>query len=319
LFVVRQESGEEIMLKFKTIIKLGVRSLAAGVASFSAFATPITNISGTDSGHIQFPISEAAIAFRPRTAAENSLLIDNYYIHDLTNQKGLDIRASTQGSAPAWAYQTITIENSNFKNINRREDLPGGNGLHIDHIRIAGGGNNQDNKINILIENVTIDGGDALPILITDGTYGTVTLRNVTIKNTTLNNVQFKTDNVGSVDKIVIDNSPGLGVALIGRPGSIGEVLVRNSPNVRLGDSLNATGRTGATISYIDAASDSGIASEATSSGLHMTPAVPNAVQFETTVTLPAAAAIPEPGSTAIILSAIGLLMVRRPKHGPLS
>lgn len=300
------------MLKFKSIIKLGVRTLAISALSHAAFATPVTNISGSDPGHIQFPTSEAAIAFRPRTPAEDSLLIDNYYIHDLTNQKGLDIRASTQGSAPAWAYQTITIENSTFKNINRREDLPGGNGLHIDHIRIAGGGNNQDNKINILIENVTIDGGDALPILITDGTYGTVTLRNVTIKNTTLNNVQFKTDNVGSVDKIIIDNSPGLGVALIGRPGSIGEVLVRNSPNVRLGDSLNATGRTGATISYIDAASDSGIDSESTSSGLHMTPAIPNGIPFESTVTMPTPALIPEPGSMTLMVSALGLLLVRR-------
>ncbi len=300
------------MLNFKSIVKLGVRSLAISALSLTAFATPITNISGSDPGHIQFPTSEAAIAFRPRTAAEDSLLIDNFYIHDLTNQKGLDIRASTQGSAPAWAYQTITIENSTFKNINRREDLPGGNGLHIDHIRIAGGGNNQDNKINIIIENVTIDGGDALPILITDGTYGTVTLRNVTIKNTTLNNVQFKTDNVGSVDKIIIDNSPGLGVALIGRPGSIGEVLVRNSPNVRLGDSLNATGRTGATISYIDAASDSGIASEATSSGLHITPAIPTGIPFDTKVTMPVPALIPEPGSLTILVSALGLLLVRR-------
>jgi hypothetical protein len=297
---------------FNSFIKVAVRSLAISALSLPAFATPITNISGSDPGHIQFPTSEAAIAFRPHTTSDNSLLIDNFYIHDLTNQKGLDIRASTQGSAPAWAYQTITIENSTFKNINRREDLPGGNGLHIDHIRIAGGGNNQDNKINILIENVTIDGGDALPILITDGTYGTVTLRNVTIKNTTLNNVQFKTDNVGSVDKIIIDNSPGLGVALIGRPGSIGEVLVRNSANVRLGDSLNATGRTGATISYIDAASDSGIASEYTGSGLHMTPAVPGGIPFDTKVTMPVPALIPEPGSMTLIISGLGLLLVRR-------
>lgn len=292
----------------KSIMKLGVRIFPLALAPACAFATPITNISGNDPGHIQFPTSEAAIAFRPRTPAEDSLTIDNYYIHDLINQKGLDIRASTQGSAPAWAYQSITIENSTFSNIQRREDLPGGNGLHIDHIRIAGGGNNQDNKINILIENVTIDGGDALPILITDGTYGTVTLRNVKIVNTTLNNVQFKTDNVGSVDKIIVDNSPGLGVALIGRPGSIGEVLVRNSPGVRLGDSLNATGRTGATISYIDAASDAGL--ESGSSALHLTPAIPNGVAFGGTVQLPAI--IPEPASTMLLAAGTAIALLRK-------
>src|SRR6185503_3867876 len=188
-----------------------------------------------------------------------SLTLAHYWVHDLTNQKVIDIRASTQANAPAWAYETITLKNLLLEDIERREDQPGGDGLHIDHIRIAGGGDNQDAKINILIENVVIDGGDALPILITDGTYGTVTLRNVTIRNTTLNNVQFKTDKVGSVDKIIIDNSPGLGVALIGRPGSIGEVLVRNSDGVRLGDSINASGRTGAAISFIEAASAVGL------------------------------------------------------------
>jgi hypothetical protein len=298
------------MQLFNSIIRLGGRMLAISALSLPAFAAPITNISGSDPGHIQFPTSEAAIAFRPRTASQDSLLIDNYFIHDLINQKGLDIRASTQGSAPAWAYQSITIENSTFKNIQRREDLPGGNGLHIDHIRIAGGGNHQDNKINILIENVTIDGGDALPILITDGTYGTVTLRNVKIVNTTLNNVQFKTDNVGSVDKIIVDNSPGLGVALIGRPGSIGEVLVRNSPGVRLGDSLNATGRTGATISYIDAASDAGLDSQ--SSGLHLTPAISGGTPFGGTVQMPVPALIPEPASTMLMAVGAGILLLRK-------
>ena len=236
-------------------------TLLSGAAALFGSAAPAfgtVNISGSDPGHVQFPYSEAAVAFRPQSASETSLTVENYWIHDLVNQKGLDIRATRLDSgAAAWAYQTITVKNSQFTDINRREDLPGGEGLHIDHIRIAGGGNAQTNKTNILIENVTIDGGDALPILITDGVYGTVTLRNVKIVNTTLNNVQFKTDNVGSIDKIVIDNSPDLGVALIGRPGSIGEVLIRNSDAVRIGDSLNAKGRTGATISDIDAASDS--------------------------------------------------------------
>jgi len=247
------------------LFKAFIASLSFVVAVLGAFAPAAggaiiytTNISGNDPGHIQFPTSEAALAIRPQSPTEKSLLVQNLYIHDLINQKGLDIRASIQANSPAWSYQNITIQNSKFTNIERREDLPGGDGLHIDHIRIAGGGNSQDTKINILIQNVVIDGGDALPILITDGTYGTVTLRNVTIKNTTLNNVQFKTDNVGSVDKIVIDDCPGLGVALIGRPGSIGEVLVRNSPDLRLGDSLNATGRTGAVVSYIDASSSVG-------------------------------------------------------------
>jgi hypothetical protein len=276
---------------FKAFIAPTVRLVAAVIALSStpaafaggfAFTGPVTSVSGNDPGHVQFPTSEAAVAIRPQSAKEKTLVIDNYWIHDLVNQKGLDLRATrfATDDIPAWAYSSITIKNSKFSNIERREDLPGGNGLHIDHIRI-GGGVKQDVKTNILIQNVIIDGGDALPILITDGVYGTITLRNVTIRKTTLNNVQFKTDNVGSIDKIIVDDCPGLGVALIGRPGSIGEVLVRNSAGIRLGDTLNAAGRSGASISFIDATSS-----------------IPGAV--------------PEPGALSLAAAATTMLLHRR-------
>ena len=292
-------------------------TLLATILGFAATArggTVLTEIDGRDADHVQFPYSEAAAAFRPRDISQKSLTIDNYYIHDLVNQKGLDIRASTQpNGAPAWAYDTITVKNSTFRNIERDEGQPGGAGLHIDFIRVAGGGNNQTAKMNVLIENVVIDGGDALPILFTDGTYGTVTLRNVVIRNTTLGGVQFKTDKVGSVDKIVIDNSPGLGVALIGRPGSIGEVLVRNSPDIRLGDGLNNVG-TGAVVSFIDAANDAGeTAFGLASSSTFMTPAILGGKSFTSVGGLPNAAPVPEPATLSLIaLGAITRLARRR-------
>jgi hypothetical protein len=289
------------MRLLKTLIGLAV------LLGFTATArgAALTEISGNDPGHVQFPTSEAALAVRPQSASQKSLTLENLFIHDLVNQKGLDVRATRLDDAPAWAYQTITIKNSRFTDIERREDLPGGNGLHIDHIRISGGGNSQDVKTNITIENVTIDGGDALPILITDGLYGTVTLRNVKIVNTTLNNVQFKTDNVGSVDKIIVEDSPGIGIALIGRPGSIGEVLVRDSAGIRIGDSLNATGRTGAAISYIDPVSASSAGST-----IRVTPAIPGAVPVGT-VNVPGAA-VPEPAALGVIAMSIPLVLRRR-------
>jgi hypothetical protein len=270
-----------VAVAIAAIIVLALSTTPASAGAF-AFTGPVTSVSGNDPGHVQFPTSEAAVAIRPHSATEKTLVIDNYWIHDLINQKGLDLRATrfATDDIPAWAYSSITIKNSKFTNIERREDLPGGNGLHIDHIRI-GGGVKQDVKTNILIQNVIIDGGDALPILITDGVYGTITLRNVTIRNTTLNNVQFKTDKVGSIDKIIVDDCPGLGVALIGRPGSIGEVLVRNSDGIRLGDTLSAAGRSGASISFIDATSS-----------------IPGAV--------------PEPGALSLAAAAIATLLLKR-------
>ena len=289
-----------------TAAMLGCASAASGAISFAA--KPI-EVDGDATGHIQFPLSEAAVAFRPQSATEKSLLVQNYYIHDLTNQKGLDIRATRRDNAPAWAYNSITLKNLHISNVERREDLPGGNGLHIDHIRISGGGNSQDTKTNITIENVELDGGDALPILVTDGVYGTITLRNVKIHNTTLNNIQFKTDKVGSIDRIVIDNSPGLGVALIGRPDSIGEILVRNSPDLRIGDSINSTGRTGAIVSFIDGVSGS---SAAASSGLNIRPAVGGSAVLASSLP-PVVSPIPEPSCLGLLgLAAMGLLRRRR-------
>jgi hypothetical protein len=296
---------------WKTLIGLTASLLAVlGLAS-PARGAAITEIDGRAPGHVQFPTQEAAAAFRPQSASQKSLDIENYFIHDLTNQKGLDIRASTQGSAPAWAYNSITVRNSTFQNIQRREDLPGGDGLHIDFIRVAGGGNNQDTKMNVLIENVVIDSGDAVPILFTDGMYGTVTLRNVVIRNTAIGAVTFKTDKVGSVDKIVIDNSPGLGVALVGRPGSVGEVLVRNSPDIRLGDSLNAAGRTGAAVSFIDAVSEASDVAYAANS-IRFTPAIVGGQSFESTGALPGAAPVPEPGALSVVAGIVLSALSRR-------
>lgn len=293
---------------FFTAIALAITASPALAAI--TFTGPVTNISGTSAGHVQFPTSETATSFRPFTSTQKSLLVENYYIHDLTNQKAIDVRATRNSSSmPAWAYESVTLRNLKIEDINRREDLPGGAGLHIDFIRIAGGGNSQDVKTNILIENVEIDGGDALPILITDGLYGTITLRNVSVKNTTLGGLQVKTDKVGSVDRIIIDNSPGLGVALIGRPGSVGEVLVRNSPNVRVGDSPNSTGRTNAIVSFIDGVSGN----SSGGSSFRIAQAVPGGV---TVGYLPVAssleaAAVPEPGALTLLGLAFPLLLRR--------
>lgn len=292
-------NGPQILaaLLLSGLTALGTRAM--GAVTFSA---PATHVDGRTADHLQFPKSEAAVNFRPQSASEKALTVQNYSIHNLINQKGLDIRATQRGNnLPAWAYQTITVKNLRLSNIERREDLPGGNGLHIDHIRIGGGGSyGQDVKMNILIENVEIDGGDALPILVTDGDYGTITLRNVTIKNTTLNNAQFKTDKVGSIERIIIDNSPGIGVALIGRPGSIGEVLVRNSPGIRLGDTVNASGRSGAAISYLDALSDH--------SGSYLSTV---ATHPSGAVSLAIPALAPEPGGLGAFAFAV-LILLRR-------
>ena len=57
-----------------------------------------------------------------------------------------------------------------------------------------------------------------------------------------MNQLQINTQNVGTVKRIIVENSPGLSVAIVGRTGTIGEAIVRNSPGARVSDSLNQQG-----------------------------------------------------------------------------
>ena len=45
-----------------------------------------------------------------------------------------------------------------------------------------------------------------------------------------------------SLKRIIVENCPGLSVAVMGKPGTIGQVYVRNSPGAKVSDSLTALG-----------------------------------------------------------------------------
>lgn len=185
--------------------------------------------------------------FRPGSATDKALTIDGYRLSKLPiDTKGLNIAATDLTSAPAWAYKNITIKNTEISDLYRTA------GYHNDFIRIAGAAGKQDTLINVDLENLWIHTGQAIPILITDGDYDTIVIRNVKITDTTVNQVQINTQIVGSVKRVIVENCPGLSVAIVGRPGSIGEVLVRNSPNARVADTLNNNNtRSGAKITVL--------------------------------------------------------------------
>jgi hypothetical protein len=100
-------------------------------------------------------------------------------------------------------------------------------------------------------------------------------------------------------------------VALIGRPGSVGEVLVRNSPGIRLGDALNNVG-TGAVVSYIDAANASGDGSAlGPTANFLFTPAIVGGKSFESGP-LPSATPVPEPATLSLVALAATTVLTRR-------
>jgi len=184
--------------------------------------------------------------FRPLAADQTALEVSGLYIHDITDSKGINITATTTPGKPVWYYRAIAIRNCLLERIGRSE-AGMRQGLHTDFIRIAGGGDQQDQPTQVLIQDVTLRDGDSLPLLIQDGRFSSVTLRRVRIANTAVG-VQLAAINTGRFDHVLIDECPGLRVALMGRPGSIGTCIVRNSPGAAVGDTLTKNGRSGARI-----------------------------------------------------------------------
>ncbi|HEY7115155.1 MAG TPA: PA14 domain-containing protein, partial [Tepidisphaeraceae bacterium] len=182
--------------------------------------------------------TSSQVNFRPGNAADKSLLVDGYRISKIPiDNKGLNIAVTDLvPGQKAFAYRNITIRNTEISDIYRTP------GFHNDFIRIAGAAGRQDVPMNVTIENVKIHTGQAIPILITDGDYDTIVIRNVQITGCTVNQLQINTQNVGSVKRIIVENCPGLSVAIVGKVGTIGECIVRNSPGAGVSDSLNHDG-----------------------------------------------------------------------------
>jgi hypothetical protein len=178
------------------------------------------------------------VNFRPGDANDKSLLLDGYRISNVPiDTKGMNIAVTDLvPGQKAFAYKNITIRNTEISGVYRTP------GFHNDFIRIAGAAGRQDVPMNITLENIKIHDGEAIPVLITDGDYDTIIIRNVSITNCTVNQLQINTQNVGSVKHIIVENCPGLSVAIIGKAGTIGDCIVRNSPGAGVSDSLNQQG-----------------------------------------------------------------------------
>jgi hypothetical protein len=175
---------------------------------------------------------------RPGSPTDKTLMMDGYNIAKIPiDHKGMNIAVTDLvPGQKAWAYRDITVRNTEISSVYRT------NGYHNDFIRIAGAAGRQDVPMNVTLENIWIHDGTAVPILITDGDYDTIVIRNVKITGTTVNQLQINTQQVGSVKRIIVENCPGLSVAIVGRAGTIGEAYVRNSPGARVSDSFNQQG-----------------------------------------------------------------------------
>jgi len=169
------------------------------------------------------------------------LLIENLYIHSIVDHKGIYVTSTStekpkvDGLMPT--YKTVIIRNCEIGPITLET-----RGLHIDSIK-ADGSKEPGVKNTLLIEDVLIHdtNGGVMTVLCKDGAWDRIILRRVETLNvqhpvTIGGNKQFPQG------EVLIDECPGLQVALQGEPGTIGTVTVRDSPGANVTNARDGKG-----------------------------------------------------------------------------
>jgi len=237
-----------------------VRAVLVLICVFLVAATPTTGpaMESIDASALpaeqRYPQQDFVRRWRPWDLKDHkgTLLIQNLKIANVTNQRAMDIAITsmdrpTPAPGEPLTFAKVIIRNCETASVGR-DETGRLQALHLDHIRIIGGGNDQPFATEVLLEDVSIHGGDALPLLIGEGKFSRITLRRVKIEDSSGGGAQIASVVGGAVGDVVIEDSPGLKVALIGRNGSIKRCIVKNSPGAVVNDAATAIGKSGAII-----------------------------------------------------------------------
>lgn len=186
----------------------------------------------------------AAKVVRPTKAEEHGATIDIADVHvpELVNQRGIEVFTTSpevkgEGDVPA-TFGRIVIRNCEIGNL-KRDEVGALSGVQVEGIRITGAGDQQAGSTDVVIEDVYLHDVQGMPIRIQDGKFGTITFRRVRIEQTLVPAIHVVFINSGSVERIQIEDSPGLVLRLMGRPGSVGEVATSGSPETKILDELS--------------------------------------------------------------------------------
>ena len=183
--------------------------------------------------------------FRPRSAKEKTLVVADYNISKTpVNNKGMNIGATPLSNGTAWAYRNVTVKHCEISFLTRTR------GYHSDFIRIFGGGRNrQDVPTSVHLEDIYVHDGDVLPLIIQDGNFDKVTIKHWRMARVA-SSVQLCAMKWGNIDTVYIQDSPGISVAICGRPGAVKYVYVKNCPGAKIVDARTVYGKTGCKIIY---------------------------------------------------------------------
>jgi len=184
---------------------------------------------------------------RPDSAGDQTCVLSNLRIGKLAmNEKGIEVGVNRYATGKCYAYNNITIRHCEISDAYREV------GIHADFIRIFGGGSDQQNvSTNVTIDDVYCHDGNSLPLIIQDGNFDKIAIRDIRIDGTS-NGVQLVTINSGSINSITIENCPGLNVSICGAPGTIKTCTIKNSPGAAVHDALTPKGYSGVKITDLD-------------------------------------------------------------------
>jgi hypothetical protein len=200
----------------------------------------IPPLAGAPAGGPKVP--RERIHWRPERSVGHGAEVryENFYIANIVDKDAVQIQGYDDRAKSGNWYAPGRIVLRNFE-VGYTERSPAGKAraLHVDHIQITLGQEHQEITTDVTIEDGYIHSGNADTLLIQDGKYGTIHIRNLKV-GPGLAQVKLTIEKGGSIERIIIEDSPGLRVAVTGvkgketQGGNIGYVEVINSPGAQV-------------------------------------------------------------------------------------
>ncbi len=187
------------------------------------------------------------ISLRPRTATDTVVALRDIVVaNPPLMHKGMNITGTYLGYYNWWVYRSISVTHCEIAGVRRT-----GPGAHVDFLRIAGAGDSQRVPTVINLTDLAIHDGDGLPIIIQDGMFDSITLKDIRIWNTQIGAQVVA--NQGHIKSVLVDHCPNLQLLVLGKPGGVDVVYIRNSPGIKVWDNPATPWRkTGAKIVFIN-------------------------------------------------------------------
>lgn len=202
----------------------------------------------------RYPANNMALSskFRPGDRGEGDRTIQSvlgYEFANIVSQVCVAVDASHKYSndLPPACFSKVEVRDIVATNVTRDTRLGDG---HCDVINVRGS-MDPARPVDVEISDVAmIDiGTGVMSVFLNEGHFDEVVVRNVS--SVRGQSWQWTTRGGGSMRSVLISNCPGEKLILSGAPGSIGEIVVVDSPGFVVTEEQSPEGRPGAKVTYV--------------------------------------------------------------------